>query len=61
VIQNGEGPVVLARADTDALPVTEDTGLEYSSAISGVMHPCGHCQSVLTGSMLVPGVLAATV
>ena len=38
VLHNGEGPVVLARADMDALPVSEDTGLEYSSVVPGVMH-----------------------
>lgn len=42
VIRNGEGPTVLARADTDALPVNEETGLEYASTIPGVMHACGH-------------------
>lgn len=42
VIKNGPGTTVLARADTDALPVTEDTGLEYSSEVPGVMHACGH-------------------
>lgn len=42
VLKNGDGPTVLARADTDALPVTEDTGLEYSSTVDGVMHACGH-------------------
>ncbi|QCU78307.1 amidohydrolase [Citricoccus sp. SGAir0253] len=42
VLENGTGPTVLARADTDALPVTEDTGLEYSSTVPGVMHACGH-------------------
>lgn len=42
VIENGQGPTVLARADIDALPVTEDTGLDYSSTIDGVMHACGH-------------------
>lgn len=42
VIENGDGPTVLARADIDALPVSEDTGVDYSSTIDGVMHACGH-------------------
>ncbi|MDN6746755.1 MAG: amidohydrolase [Brevibacterium sp.] len=42
VLENGRGPTVLARADIDALPVTEDTGLDYSSTVEGVMHACGH-------------------
>ncbi|GAA5194392.1 hypothetical protein GCM10023346_21730 [Arthrobacter gyeryongensis] len=33
---------MLARADTDALPVTEATGLPYASAVDGIMHACGH-------------------
>lgn len=33
---------VLMRADFDALPVTEDTGLDYASVNEGVMHACGH-------------------
>lgn len=42
VIDNGTGPTVLARADIDALPVTEDTGLDFASEVDGVMHACGH-------------------
>jgi hippurate hydrolase len=38
----GKGPFVLYRADMDALPVTEQTGLAYASKNSGVMHACGH-------------------
>lgn len=42
VIENGEGKTILARADIDALPVKEATGLEYSSENDGVMHACAH-------------------
>ena len=51
VLVNGEGPTVMLRADMDALPVKEQTGLAYASAVSAtdpdgnetpVMHACGH-------------------
>jgi len=51
VLRNGPGPVVMLRADMDALPVAEDTGLPYASTkqvtdVSGrsvpVAHACGH-------------------
>ena len=51
VLRNGEGPTVMLRADMDALPVTEATGLPYASTVKvrdedgaevGVSHVCGH-------------------
>jgi hippurate hydrolase len=51
VLGNGTGPTVLLRADMDALPVREDTGLPYASTVSAtdaagdevpVAHACGH-------------------
>jgi amidohydrolase len=51
VLRNGPGPTLLIRTDMDALPVKEETGLPYASAVhalnlSGkdvpVMHACGH-------------------
>lgn len=51
VLRRGDGPTVLVRADMDALPVTEATGLPYASTTRGlddeghevgVMHACGH-------------------
>ena len=38
----GEGRSVLLRGDMDALPMPEETGLPFASAIDGVMHACGH-------------------
>jgi hippurate hydrolase len=36
------GPGILLRADMDALPMPEDTGLDFASKIPGRMHACGH-------------------
>lgn len=40
--EKGEGKCIAIRADMDALPVAEDTGVEFSSENPGIMHACGH-------------------
>lgn len=51
LLHNGQGPTVMLRADMDALPVKEETGLPYASTVTAkdrdgntvpVMHACGH-------------------
>src|SRR3546814_15137694 len=51
LLRNGEGPTVMLRADMDALPIAEDTGLTYASKVTAtdaegnvvpVAHMCGH-------------------
>jgi amidohydrolase len=68
ILQNGTGPRLLIRADMDALPIIEETGLAYASTVKsknpagqevGVMHACGHDIHVTT-LIGVARVLAAT-
>lgn len=51
ILRNGDGPTIALRADMDALPVCEDTGLDYASTVTAtdengktvpVAHACGH-------------------
>ncbi len=51
------GPTLMIRADMDALPVTEQTGLSFSSTHAGTMHACGHDahMAMVLGAALVLG------
>jgi len=49
------GPTLMIRADMDALPLPEETGLEFASTHDGVMHACGH------DAHMAMGLAAATV
>lgn len=42
LLQNGRGKAIVLRADMDALPIEEQTGLPFSSTKKGIMHACGH-------------------
>lgn len=44
-----KSPVLLLRFDMDALPIIEDTGVDYASQNKGVMHACGHDSHVAIG------------
>ncbi|MEX5260849.1 amidohydrolase [Kocuria sp. CPCC 205263] len=67
VLRNGDGPTVAFRADTDGLPLAEDTDLDYASTATGrledgtevpVMHGCGHdthMAALLTAVELLAG------
>ncbi|GAA5165302.1 amidohydrolase [Ornithinimicrobium tianjinense] len=57
-LANGDGPVIAYRADTDGLPIEEDTGADYASTARGtladgtdvpVMHGCGHDTHITVG------------
>src|SRR3546814_17552130 len=67
ILRNGPGPTVMLRADMDALPITEATGLPYASNVKardeegievGVAHACGHDLNV-TWLMGAAGLLSS--
>lgn len=58
ILENGQGPKILFRADIDALPVKEESGLDYASTVVmedlegnqvPVMHACGHDMHITAG------------
>lgn len=69
ILENGEGPTILCRADMDALPIQEETGLEWASQVETIdtdgekkptMHACGHDMHV-TSMMATSTLLAQAV
>ena len=66
ILRNGDGPVIGYRADTDGLPVQENTGLDYASTATAtlpdgtevpVMHACGH-DTHMAVALATAGILA---
>ncbi len=63
LLRNGDGPTVMLRADMDALPVEEATGVAYASKVTAVdregktvpvMHACGHVTCMSRGWLAPP-------
>lgn len=46
---SGSGPTIVIRAEMDALPIAEQTGLPFASRVPGLMHACGHDGHVAIG------------
>lgn len=53
IVGGQPGPMLLVRADMDALPIHERTGLPYASKVDGKMHACGH--DLHTATLLAVG------
>ncbi|RLC86594.1 MAG: amidohydrolase [Chloroflexi bacterium] len=49
LLENGNGPVIMVRADMDALPIQEENDVPYASEIPGMMHACGHDANTAIG------------
>jgi len=57
LVGSSGGPTILLRADIDALPIQEDSGVEFKSLKDGIMHACGHDAhtAILLGVLKIVG------